>query len=177
MDPVQGNCTLADFAALRDEQATARGDFPGPCPLVWNDVVVDEVQIAQASVSGAHAVTLSLGVLGPERLAALREAAAAYGLAVVTQLASGDEIDAAVAAGLDEFAVLVGVDADEAIALRPRSAARPRRGGGRVGDEAEPPLPPSLPRSPLSLSGSTRAPPRRRRACGRCGRARATTTR
>lgn len=59
----------------------------GPLPLVWNDIIVDEVQIAQASVARADGVTLLLGVLGGERAAALAAAAATYGLAVFTQVA------------------------------------------------------------------------------------------
>eukprot|EP00629_Pelagomonadales_sp_RCC1024_P015435 CAMPEP_0119260976 /NCGR_PEP_ID=MMETSP1329-20130426/1188_1 /TAXON_ID=114041 /ORGANISM="Genus nov. species nov., Strain RCC1024" /LENGTH=356 /DNA_ID=CAMNT_0007260465 /DNA_START=147 /DNA_END=1214 /DNA_ORIENTATION=- len=96
----EGGCDAADFEAARAEQATAANDFPLPLPLIWMDTVVDEVQLAQAQVAGAAAVTLGLETVGAERCKELFELAEAkYGLEALVVCAPRD----AGAAGLADL--------------------------------------------------------------------------
>lgn len=41
----------------------AKNDYPGPCPLIWNDLVIDEVQVAQAAYIGASGIVIRSGAL------------------------------------------------------------------------------------------------------------------
>lgn len=47
-----------DFRRFTHEQSKARIFLPGPIPIVWNDVVVDKIQIVHAASMGASAITL-----------------------------------------------------------------------------------------------------------------------
>ena len=62
-DERSGGCTYADVAAFVAEQANARDEVPGPLPIISNDIVVDEIQIARAKEAGAVAVTIDYGLL------------------------------------------------------------------------------------------------------------------
>ena len=62
-DERSGGCTYADVAAFVAEQANARDEVPGPLPVISNDIVVDEIQIARAKEAGAVAVTIDYGLL------------------------------------------------------------------------------------------------------------------
>jgi hypothetical protein len=61
----------------------AKGDFPGPLPILARLDVVDEVQLAKVAADGACAATLSLHLNGQERTKELMEAANGYGLETV----------------------------------------------------------------------------------------------
>lgn len=76
---------VATVAALAAEQASAKGDFPGPCPVVYNG---DAAEAEAAAASGASAV-----VLGPAELG--RTPA---GTEVLWRVADAAEVRAVVAA-------------------------------------------------------------------------------
>jgi hypothetical protein len=48
--------SVASVAALYKEQNTAKGDFPGPCPVIFNG---DSASVPEAITAGASAVVLS----------------------------------------------------------------------------------------------------------------------
>eukprot|EP00635_Sarcinochrysidales_sp_CCMP3193_P012024 CAMPEP_0118903354 /NCGR_PEP_ID=MMETSP1166-20130328/8257_1 /TAXON_ID=1104430 /ORGANISM="Chrysoreinhardia sp, Strain CCMP3193" /LENGTH=372 /DNA_ID=CAMNT_0006842581 /DNA_START=6 /DNA_END=1124 /DNA_ORIENTATION=+ len=88
-----GGCLEEDVRSAVQEQSTARGDYPGPLPVIWNDVVVDEIQLAEAVASEAGAVTLHLDALGLSKLAALLEKARRiYGLETFVSVAKEDDL-------------------------------------------------------------------------------------
>jgi indole-3-glycerol phosphate synthase len=125
MDKTTGGCTVEDAEDIIREQALATGDFPGPAPLMWHDVIIDEVQLAQAASVGAAAVLLSLSVLGDD-LPGMLTAAAEYGLESVVGVRSAEELaqfSAAAAAGGAMGGVgmvaLMGFSVDDAIKLLP----------------------------------------------------------
>lgn len=90
---------------LVEEQATAKGDFPGPCPVVFSG---DAAQAEAAIAAGAAAVVLGADQLG---------CAAADATEVVWAAESEDDIRSLVAAGRDAGAFLVGGSADALAAL------------------------------------------------------------
>jgi hypothetical protein len=58
MDSRLGGATPDEFLRFAVEQARARIFLPGPLPIIWNDLVIDKVQIAYAAALGGAAVTL-----------------------------------------------------------------------------------------------------------------------
>lgn len=119
LDKATGGCTVADAEELVSEQATAQGDFPGPCPLIWHDFLIDEVQLAMAANAGASAVLLSCGALGGE-LGAMATAASEYGLEVLFEVKSPAEAAVLDAAGLASGVVcMAGMSVDDMVALAP----------------------------------------------------------
>ena len=59
--------TADALAATVAEQETARGDFPGPLPVISRDDVVDTLQLAKAKADGAGAVVLNVVLNGAEK--------------------------------------------------------------------------------------------------------------
>lgn len=112
-----GGCSVADVEAFCAEQGTAAGDFPGPLPVLWNELVCDRRQLAVAKAAGAAGVTLSLPLLGAEAAGELAAQCAAFRLEVVAQVTTPEEVAAAVAFGAPIVAVQ-GLSLDAAIALR-----------------------------------------------------------
>mmetsp|Transcript_11008 Transcript_11008/g.21928 ORF Transcript_11008/g.21928 Transcript_11008/m.21928 type:complete len:383 (+) Transcript_11008:203-1351(+) len=113
-DERMGGCDYSDVQAFADEQRTARGNVPGPLPVVCSDLIVSDVQVARAKMAGADAVLLSLDVLGPRAVEELVGKAARVGLEAVVQASNEEEVRAAVELGA--LVVLVssagaGVDA------------------------------------------------------------------
>ncbi|GMH64540.1 hypothetical protein TrRE_jg5713, partial [Triparma retinervis] len=66
-DKRMGGCDYADLETVAREQEEAKGDVPGPLPVICSDLIVDKVQIARAKACGAGAITLQLGLLGEEK--------------------------------------------------------------------------------------------------------------
>jgi indole-3-glycerol phosphate synthase len=58
LDKRSGGTTAQEFARFTREQCRARLFMPGPIPVIWNDVVVDDIQILQAASNGAAAMVL-----------------------------------------------------------------------------------------------------------------------
>jgi indole-3-glycerol phosphate synthase len=98
--------SMADLAAVVAQQKKFRGEFPGPCPVLRKDFIVDEVQIAEAAVAGAGAVLLIMAALGRERCGELQEAAWGMGLDALVEVHDEAEVEDAVAIG----AKIVGVN-------------------------------------------------------------------
>lgn len=94
IDPSTGGCTGDDVALFVDEQETARGDFPGPLPVIVHDVIIDEVQLAHAAALGGRGVFLSVSVLGDD-LATMVQAAREYGLEPIIHARSAAEVEKA----------------------------------------------------------------------------------
>ena len=92
---------LAKFAS---EQKTAKGNFPGPVPLIFNG---DGAQLEAAAAAGASALVLDVEEL------ARAEAAAKLGLEVIWSVSSADAAGRIVNAGLgDAFLVHASVARD-----------------------------------------------------------------
>mmetsp|Transcript_7547 Transcript_7547/g.17383 ORF Transcript_7547/g.17383 Transcript_7547/m.17383 type:complete len:373 (+) Transcript_7547:60-1178(+) len=108
-DERMGGCTYDDVKAMVEEQEEARGDVPGPLPVISSDLIVDEIQIAQARDAGAVAVTVTYSVVGPEKVEQFIKDARALNMEVIVNVATPEEAQGAVDAGASMVAV-VGVD-------------------------------------------------------------------
>ena len=56
MDNRSGGCTPDEFRRFCVEQSRARLFMPSPVPVVWNDFIVDKVQISQAASLGGGGI-------------------------------------------------------------------------------------------------------------------------
>jgi len=86
---------LDALSELAQEQATAKGDFPGPCPLCFSG---SSDEVAKAVDSGASAVVLTSGDLG---------LAGSLDVEVIWQVGSVAEVEAIIEAGQAAAAFLV----------------------------------------------------------------------
>jgi indole-3-glycerol phosphate synthase len=112
-----GGCTYDDVLAFAKEQQTAKGDMPGPVPVISSDLIVDEVQIARSAAAGAEAVVVTYGVVGEEKVDLFLKCARAVGIEVIVAVSTKEEAQAAVDAGARIISVS-GVDnVDERFAV------------------------------------------------------------
>jgi len=59
VDPRSGGSSPEDFERFTKEQTRARIFMPPPICIVWNDIIIDKVQIAYAATLGAAAIVLN----------------------------------------------------------------------------------------------------------------------
>ncbi len=104
--------SYADLAACRDALDAELG--PSRPRLICKEFVLDEVQIDRAVDAGADAVLIIVRIVDAAGLVALCAAARSRGLEPLVEVATSDELDAAIAAG----ARLVGVNARDLDTLR-----------------------------------------------------------
>lgn len=98
--------TLADMERVVATQAKHEGNYPGPCPVLRKDFVIDELQIAQAAAHGASAILLIVAALGKEKTKELLQATHDLGLDALVEVHDEEELQIA----LDVGAEIVGVN-------------------------------------------------------------------
>jgi len=123
-DERMGGCTYKDLSIVKEEQESARGDVPGPLYVISSDLIVDDIQLAQASVSGADAVLLNLDAIDIDKCKELYTGAKSIGLDVILGVSSADKANDAVQSvlgGDDKPGILCilggGDDIDEKAAI------------------------------------------------------------
>lgn len=94
-----GGCTYDDISKVVKEQESARGDVPGPLPVISNDLIVDEVQIARSASVGADAVVVNLSVVGVEKTELFVQCAKALGMETIVSVSTKEEAQQAVNVG------------------------------------------------------------------------------
>lgn len=112
-DPVMGGCDYEDLTGVHREQETARGDVPGPLPLISSDLIVHPVQLAQSKVAGCTGVVLRYGALGEERAPVLWKQARKLDLEPIVQVDNQNEAQAAVDMGATILMFNVGGEGTE----------------------------------------------------------------
>lgn len=112
-DDRMGGCSYDDIKLVKKEQNIAIGDMPGPCFLISNDLIVDDIQIARSAVAGCNAVVLNYGVLGEERLAKLYKSAAKLGLDSIVVVDTTEQAQSAVNIGATILMVTVSSAVEE----------------------------------------------------------------
>jgi indole-3-glycerol phosphate synthase len=98
--------TIRDLESVAKHQQRYKGNFPGPCPVLRKDFIIDEIQIAEASVAGAGAVLLIMSALGQEKCKALLDTTHALGLDALVEVHDKEELEMALATG----AKIIGVN-------------------------------------------------------------------
>lgn len=98
MDSRSGGVTPDDFRRFTIEQGKARLFLPGPLPIVWNDLVVDEIQITQAASLGAAAITIQSELV--DDLSKVLKYCEKVGVEPIVFIKNVEEGEEAVAAGV-----------------------------------------------------------------------------
>lgn len=97
-DERMGGCNYDDINTIYNEQQTAKGDMPGPVPVINSDLIVDEVQIARSAVLGCEAVVLNSEVLG-DKLEMFCQCVKAAGMESIVSVSTAEEAQNAVNVG------------------------------------------------------------------------------
>lgn len=98
--------SMEDLRAVVKTQASFKNDYPGPCPVLRKEFIIDEIQIAEARSGGASAVLLIVAALGKTRTKELLDATHAYGLDALVEVHNEKELDIALEVGAE----IVGVN-------------------------------------------------------------------
>ena len=77
------------------EQQSAKGNFPGPLPVIVRGDIMHELQLIKAVKDGARGVLLSLILNGPEGTSRLMAEATRIGLEPIVRVADQDELSIA----------------------------------------------------------------------------------
>lgn len=84
--------SMQDLEDVVATQNKFKGEYPGPCPVLRKDFIIDEVQIAEAAAAGASAVLLIMAALGKERAGVLLEATHSAGLDALVEVHNETEL-------------------------------------------------------------------------------------
>jgi indole-3-glycerol phosphate synthase len=112
-----GKCSYDDIVTIVNEQKSAQGDMPGPVPVICNDLIVDEVQIARSASVGANAIVVNYGVVGEEKVAFFDKCARALGLETIVAVSTKDEAQSAINAGVRIISVTGVDDVEDKVAV------------------------------------------------------------
>jgi len=93
--------TLDDLQTVVKHQQKFRGRYPGPCPVLRKDFIIDEIQIAEAAERGAAAVLLIVAAIGEAGLRKLLEGTHRHGLEALVEIHDEEELEIAKAAGAE----------------------------------------------------------------------------
>lgn len=97
--------TMDDLRAVVTAQKSYQGDYPGPCPVLRKEFIIDEVQIAEAAEAGASAVLLIIAALGKERTKELLDATHDFGLDALVEVHDQRELGIALEIGAEIIGV------------------------------------------------------------------------
>jgi indole-3-glycerol phosphate synthase len=114
-DERMGGCTYDDLEKISKEQASAKGDMPGPCPVISSDLIVDELQIAMSAASGAEAVLITYDV-AKDKTGFFIDCAKAVGLEAVVGVSTKEEAQIAIDAGARMISITGVDDVDDKVA-------------------------------------------------------------
>lgn len=95
---------LEDLKAAAKQQASYKGEFPSPLPVLAFDTFIDPIQLALAAGNGAVGCNLYVAAL-KDRTAEMIEAANGLGMDAIVQVHNKEELDQALEAG----AKIIGV--------------------------------------------------------------------
>ena len=99
-DNRMGGCDYKDIGLFSEEQRSAKGEVPGPMPVINNDLIVDEVQIARSKAYGASAIVLNYGLLGSEeKISHFIKCASALDMETIVAVSSKEQSQSAVNSG------------------------------------------------------------------------------
>eukprot|EP00286_Rhodomonas_abbreviata_P008736 CAMPEP_0181332988 /NCGR_PEP_ID=MMETSP1101-20121128/25411_1 /TAXON_ID=46948 /ORGANISM="Rhodomonas abbreviata, Strain Caron Lab Isolate" /LENGTH=372 /DNA_ID=CAMNT_0023442717 /DNA_START=9 /DNA_END=1127 /DNA_ORIENTATION=- len=106
---------LSDLENFAKEQASAKGNFPGPLPIVRSGTVTDVTQVAEAKAAGADGITVDMS---HEAASSLIAAALSLSLEPLAMVASEEEVAAAVEGGSKLLCVRADTPTEEAVKLK-----------------------------------------------------------
>mmetsp|Transcript_5100 Transcript_5100/g.9749 ORF Transcript_5100/g.9749 Transcript_5100/m.9749 type:complete len:364 (+) Transcript_5100:96-1187(+) len=105
-DERMGGCTYDDLAAMVEEQRRAQNEVPGPIPVINNDLIIDELQVARTAAMGCVACVISLEICGDETTSTLLQAAKAANVEAIVSVSSAEDAQKAVDLGARLISVI-----------------------------------------------------------------------
>lgn len=105
-DSRMGGCDYKDLAVVIEEQRRANSEVPGPIPVINNDLIVDELQVARSAAMGCAAVVVHLAICGAADTAVLLKAAHAAGIEAIVAVSSIEEAQTAVDMGARMLSII-----------------------------------------------------------------------
>ena len=90
-DEKMGGCTYDDLQSFVEEQRRAKNEVIGSVPVINNDLIIDELQIARSAAYGCKTVVLQFDILGDELTAKLIKASRAVNLEVIVSVATKED--------------------------------------------------------------------------------------
>lgn len=105
-DPRMGGCDYDDIRHFVEEQRRAKMEVPGPLPVINNDLIVDELQVARSAAYGCAALVLNLPTLGVEQTKVLLKATKAVDLEAIVAVSSKEEAQTAIDSGARMLSIL-----------------------------------------------------------------------
>jgi indole-3-glycerol phosphate synthase len=115
-DERMGGCTYKDLASFVEEQRRARNDVPGSVLVINNDLIVDELQVAQTAAIGVSAIVITLDVVGESKCLDLLKAAHAVGVEAIVAVSSNEQAQSAVQLGARIISVVNVQGVDDKVA-------------------------------------------------------------
>lgn len=112
-DERMGGCTYDDLKIFVEDQRRNRNEVPGPIKIINNDVVIDELQVAQTAAYGASAAVITLGVVGSELAETLLKSCRAVEIEAIVGVSTKEEAQEAINLGARMISV-VGLDGIDA---------------------------------------------------------------
>lgn len=111
-DENMGGCNYKDIAEFVEEQRKAKNEVPGPVPVINNDLIVDELQVAMTKAYGCAACVITLDIVGEEETSNLLKACKAADLESIVAVSSAEEAQKAVDLGARILSIIhvEGVD-------------------------------------------------------------------
>ena len=116
-DERMGGCTYDDLAAMVEEQRRAQNEVPGPIPVINNDMIIDELQVARTAAMGCVACVISLEICGEEDTTTLLKAAKAANVEAIVSVSSAEQAQKAVDLGARLISVIHVDGVDDKVAV------------------------------------------------------------
>jgi len=116
-DERMGGCSYEDLKVVVEEQRRSRNEVPGPIKIINNDIIIDDLQIARTAAYGAHAVLITLGIVGDELALQLLKSSSAVALEAIVAVSSIKEAQAAIDMGASIISVINVDGADAKVEL------------------------------------------------------------
>jgi indole-3-glycerol phosphate synthase len=105
-DERMGGCTYADIATFVEEQRRAKNDVPGPVPVINNDLIIDELQVARSKAMRCAAVVIHLPMVGADDTRMLLRACRAADMEAIVAVSSHEQAQQAIDLGAQMISVI-----------------------------------------------------------------------
>ena len=115
MEKKNGGTTVEEFQRFCKEQYKARNFMPGSLPIVWNELIIDEIQIILASAVGASAITIDPEMT--DDLSHLIKSSRDHKLEPIILIKNIEEAELAIKAGATTFCLRASSD-EEFVSLK-----------------------------------------------------------
>jgi indole-3-glycerol phosphate synthase len=105
-DERMGGCTYDDIATFVEEQRRAKNKVPGPVPVINNDLIIDELQVARSKALRCAACVIHLPLVGANDTSMLLRACQAADIEAIVAVSSHEQAQQAIDLGAQMISVI-----------------------------------------------------------------------